>query len=110
MPHYNICRHRVCDSVRLFRNSPQLAFVDPVCQLRTCSSGYRPTREGEKGKDGGGDLSMVLRTYSLVRMSIDTGVWTRGRDLRFEIFLCEVRITEGNNICNQVKINHNGQK
>lgn len=45
----------------------QLAFVDPVCQLRTCSYDYRPTREG-KSKDGGGSQ---YGTYVHTQVGLD---------------------------------------
>jgi hypothetical protein len=108
MPHYNIGKHRValrqCSTFSQLATARVCGSCLPIANLFLWLS---PHAGGEKEKMEG-DLSMVLRSYSLVRMSIETGVWTRGRDLRFEIFLCEVRITEGYNICNLVKINHNG--
>lgn len=69
------------------RNSSRLwilfANCEPVHTIIAHAEGKK-----EKKKEMEGDLRMILGTYRLVWMSIETGVWTRGysRDLRFEIF------------------------
>lgn len=81
--------------------------MDPVCQLRTCSYDYRPTREGKR-KDGGGSQ---CGAYWLVWMSImkRPGGLDKGhsRDLIFEYFtLFYVRYGLSRDICSLINLQY----
>jgi hypothetical protein len=111
MPHYNIQHMRASGSFATVfdffatRHSSRLWILFANCE--SVSVVIAPRGRGKEKMEG--DLSGT--PYIQLGPDVNrNGVCTRGRDLRFENCLCEVRITEGYNICNQVKINHNGQE
>lgn len=95
MPLHNICEHRValrqCSTFLQLATAGVCGSCLPIANLFLWLS---PHAGGKKKEKMEGDFSMVLRTYNLVQMPMETGVWTRGRGLTFEIFLWEIQITE----------------